>query len=974
MPTPPQTPPGQGGTPPGQDKKPMGITTHASNGVQVNSAAKDSALTASTLGAQTTAAIDEVIVPDAITANNEGNLMVSPVYIGRLICIRWATDGVATVAINAAGSGYVVNEVITDNGAGATAARRARFIVTSVSGGAVTGLKMHEAGDSGSPAVTVGADRGEYSVNGTLTGRATTASASGTGLTVDVTMAAAMEVRYINADASNTLTVSDAWIDGPASGENWRVAYIIQDAATVNGLALINKRTDDYSSTRRFVVTKGVSTNNGWFFMTGGVSLETSGEATGVGPADIVIDGRFDVGYVTGHGQKDPDGSIGSTVSGASIFFSASASSGSNNLVMDINADSDFNVGVGHFFDFFGKGVHNYRFDTAGRGSAVDCKFLKIAQDLDIASNISGEFWFYKNVRVEGSNFGTTANIVIDSETQWVGPALIMRMGGFTQFASAFTHEIRNTEFTNDNDRMITINDHADAIWNVVNPIWTPDRATQGDLEFFGSTDGTLNELFELNLTVTDTAGTAISGATAKIIEKTLNNDIPHDGVTAADGTFDVDVLKEVLTPNGVSAITRATRDNFALHVNNYGDSPFVTTLPVAAGVAPANRFGQDTRFVSLPPDTAISEASQATAITGGSGILVEHQLTLPYDAQTGNFTVGQVVTGTTSGATGTILSDADGGASGTLILQGVTGFFQDNEAITDPVTGAAVVNSATGGTDLSHKVFAYDAGTGSVPTIGETITVANAGTDTTGEVLAFEGNATTGILILENWNGVQPDNNVLATGGTSTFSATSDTTGGGSSVSEEFYWAIDINNKTLQAAHDYLAARMAEDTLALNFEDVHLWGADELAAILFLSATGFFTQRNVAAALGVWIHNRAGGTVAFFTSDDGTQVVPPVTISVTFDQMRDDTEVWVFPTGVTGEGNEIAHIENVIAGSFDNRSFTWSAPAGTGVDYTILNFDNDGPDYEYIRVVNFTVPASNTTIIINQQLDRNSV
>jgi hypothetical protein len=67
----------------------------------------------------------------------------------------------------------------------------------------------------------------------------------------------------------------------------------------------------------------------------------------------------------------------------------------------------------------------------------------------------------------------------------------------------------------------------------------------------------------------------------------------------------------------------------------------------------------------------------------------------LPYDGQTGNFTVGMTVTGGTSGATGVIVEDIDGGAAGTLRLKTVTGTFQDNEAITDTGTGAAMVNVA---------------------------------------------------------------------------------------------------------------------------------------------------------------------------------------------------------------------------------------------------------------------------------------
>ncbi len=66
---------------------------------------------------------------------------------------------------------------------------------------------------------------------------------------------------------------------------------------------------------------------------------------------------------------------------------------------------------------------------------------------------------------------------------------------------------------------------------------------------------------------------------------------------------------------------------------------------------------------------------------------------TLAYDGQSGNFTVGLIVTGGTSGATGVILTDVDGGATGTLTLGNIVGQFVDNEVLTDTSTGAALVN-----------------------------------------------------------------------------------------------------------------------------------------------------------------------------------------------------------------------------------------------------------------------------------------
>lgn len=66
---------------------------------------------------------------------------------------------------------------------------------------------------------------------------------------------------------------------------------------------------------------------------------------------------------------------------------------------------------------------------------------------------------------------------------------------------------------------------------------------------------------------------------------------------------------------------------------------------------------------------------------------------TLNYDTQTVNYTLGDILTGGTSGATGRIVFDADAGATGALSLQDVNGTFVDNEIITDESGGHATVN-----------------------------------------------------------------------------------------------------------------------------------------------------------------------------------------------------------------------------------------------------------------------------------------
>ena len=86
---------------------------------------------------------------------------------------------------------------------------------------------------------------------------------------------------------------------------------------------------------------------------------------------------------------------------------------------------------------------------------------------------------------------------------------------------------------------------------------------------------------------------------------------------------------------------------------------------------------------------------------------------------------------------------------------------------------------------------------------------------------------------------------------------------------------------------------------------------------------------------------------------------------TITFTGMRDNTEVRVFRVS---DDVEIAGIENATAGSADDRSFAWSAAQGLEVYYRIHN-----ETYETISNPSFTIPASDSTIPIQQRFDRNA-
>ena len=69
----------------------------------------------------------------------------------------------------------------------------------------------------------------------------------------------------------------------------------------------------------------------------------------------------------------------------------------------------------------------------------------------------------------------------------------------------------------------------------------------------------------------------------------------------------------------------------------------------------------------------------------------------------------------------------------------------------------------------------------------------------------------------------------------------------------------------------------------------------------------------------------------------------------------------------------EIDGIEDATAGTADNRSFTWASPAATVVDYVIHHWSGAAPFYQTIRVNGYVVPSANTTININQLVNRNA-
>lgn len=101
-----------------------------------------------------------------------------------------------------------------------------------------------------------------------------------------------------------------------------------------------------------------------------------------------------------------------------------------------------------------------------------------------------------------------------------------------------------------------------------------------------------------------------------------------------------------------------------------------------------------------------------------------------------------------------------------------------------------------------------------------------------------------------------------------------------------------------------------------------------------------------------------------------GATVTVNADVTVTFTGLKDNSEVRVYKVS---DDSVVAGTEDATAGTTDNRTFSWSAPASTAVYYRIICFQPNDEIYEPIEVASYTVPASDTSVAIIQRLDRNA-
>lgn len=140
-----------------------------------------------------------------------------------------------------------------------------------------------------------------------------------------------------------------------------------------------------------------------------------------------------------------------------------------------------------------------------------------------------------------------------------------------------------------------------------------------------------------------------------------------------------------------------AATESSIYDVTSYGDPDVVETAKVHSQTA---GYYSTARMSTAGGDflVAVNGADNAQLYDGSNfypllGVAVRM---IAYDAKSAAFTKGETVTGGTSTATGVIVGERiDSATTGRLYLTGVSGTFQDNEALTDGATGAATADGA---------------------------------------------------------------------------------------------------------------------------------------------------------------------------------------------------------------------------------------------------------------------------------------
>jgi len=313
-------------------------------------------------------------------------------------------------------------------------------------------------------------------------------------------------------------------------------------------------------------------------------------------------------------------------------------------------------------------------------------KMQTMSYETLLSGNMTISDWAF-----EGS--GATTDWLRIEDTVLFDGLLMNAMNGLDSLDDGLTEvlTVRNALFLSPVTRNVWV--HDDKVWDFVNPVNLGADSTLIDFEVDDANE--VNVLFSLDIMVQEPEGTPINDADCYVYEGLLNQDLPTANRVDTDsgGEASTDVLVTKFTYPG-SVFTTATSGNHALKVYEWLKIPFVTALTPDFTVTGGLTVG-----VVLGANPNISETTQATALSAGSGITIEQPTNattlLEYDTGTIAFNVGDVVDGA-GGAQGTVTEVTEGDTTSGRIhlrLRNSTAFVAGEDLDVVAVKHAQAVN-----------------------------------------------------------------------------------------------------------------------------------------------------------------------------------------------------------------------------------------------------------------------------------------
>ena len=426
---------------------------------------------------------------------------------------------------------------------------------------------------------------------------------------------------------TTTVTVHEAWCTNPAACDSVDISYIIQDAATVTGLGLINKRVQDYSSTRKFRIgNSGACPTFAYFALLNGASLESVDNSSATCP-DLRVEnnGRFSNGYIANN--------VG--VSGGYIILTPAIANELGIEVLD-GAQLDLQDRL------FVTSVNNPEFRILGScttGTAKIKNVLSTNQFEVTANNVC-----FDEVNITGKD--GTCDVLDVGNNVTMSCVLLTNMGPIRNENQNCTNEtftFKNITFVSNAGDIITVQGACSNNKHFIleNPDYTNDPPTC-DITLLGACSDVV-ERFTVTATSQQTDGTKIQNTRFKITEVCPSAALVNEVNSDVCGIASLPIIKREWA--GVCE-TLTTHANFALKTYDYGFQPFVTSQTVANQTGGK---GQVTTITQLTDDfvcaaECVAVADGTTKVTIIESTACNNHSLVKWTSGTGTLTSGDTI------------------------------------------------------------------------------------------------------------------------------------------------------------------------------------------------------------------------------------------------------------------------------------------------------------------------------------------